>query len=209
LTTTGRRPIPDDFTPTFVNGDTNNNGQLLDPGEMWLYTGCWHGGGRPVRQRGHGDGHRSARSNAQRRRTPVITLASIPRSTSRRLTNGQDADTPTGPLVAVGSTVTWTYEVTNPGNVPLSNVVLRDDNGTPGDPSDDFTPTFLDGDTNNNGCLDPGETWRYTGDRHGVVQGQYRNVATATGTDPIGQTPTDDGPQSLFGRRLGDPRREG
>jgi hypothetical protein len=29
--------------------------------------------------------------------------------------------------------------VTNPGNVPLANVTLRDDNGTPGNPADDFS----------------------------------------------------------------------
>ncbi|MBN1783241.1 hypothetical protein JW948_19050, partial [bacterium] len=38
-----------------------------------------------------------------------------------KATNGQDADAPTGPTVNAGSTVTWTYAVTNPGNVPISN----------------------------------------------------------------------------------------
>ena len=41
-------------------------------------------------------------------------------------TNGEDADDPTGPIVAVGSTVTWTYVVTNPGNVELSDVTVTD-----------------------------------------------------------------------------------
>lgn len=49
-----------------------------------------------------------------------------------KATNGFDADNLTGSLVAPGSTVTWTYEVTNPGNVPLASVVPRDDDGTPG-----------------------------------------------------------------------------
>ncbi len=47
----------------------------------------------------------------------------------------------------VGSTVTFTYVVTNTGNVPLSGVAVRDDNGTPANPADDFDATFVGGDT--------------------------------------------------------------
>src|SRR5262249_24644573 len=43
-----------------------------------------------------------------------------------KLTNGTDNDSPTGPHIKVGDPVTWTYNVTNTGNVPLSNVVVTD-----------------------------------------------------------------------------------
>ena len=35
-------------------------------------------------------------------------------------TNGEDADTPTGPAIQVGDLVVWTYDVTNTGNVALA-----------------------------------------------------------------------------------------
>ena len=82
----------------------------------------------------------------------------------------------------IGSTVTWTYEVTNPGNVPLSDVVVTDDNGTAAT-GDDFLPTFVSGDTNGDGLLDVGETWTYTAT--GVaIAGQYSNDAVVDGTGP-------------------------
>ncbi|RNC67961.1 MAG: hypothetical protein ED859_12155 [Desulfuromonadales bacterium] len=45
----------------------------------------------------------------------------------KKYTNGDDANSPTGPKVPVGSTVTWTYIVTNTGNVDLTNVIVTDD----------------------------------------------------------------------------------
>src|SRR5712691_5634037 len=41
-------------------------------------------------------------------------------------TNGQDANSPPGPVVTVGSTVTWTYLVTNSGGRDLTNVAVTD-----------------------------------------------------------------------------------
>jgi hypothetical protein len=64
--------------------------------------------------------------------------------------------------VMTGQSATFTYAVTNPGDVPLSNVTVVDDNGTPGKTSDDFQPTYVSGDTNSNGLLDTTETWTYT-----------------------------------------------
>jgi streptogramin lyase len=62
--------------------------------------------------------------------TPGIAL--------EKRTNGQDADDPPGPVIRVGDPVTWTYAVTNTGDVDLTEVVVSDDNGTPGDNSDDY-----------------------------------------------------------------------
>ena len=53
-------------------------------------------------------------------------------------TNGLDANVPPIPFIVQGGAVTWTYAVTNTGNVFLDNISLVDDNGTPGDASDDL-----------------------------------------------------------------------
>ena len=117
-----------------------------------------------------------------------------------KLTNGTDNDTAPGPSVAVGSTVTFTYRVTNPGNVPLNNVTVRDDNGTPGDTADDFNATFSGGDTNANSLLEPSETWTFTASRVATA-GQYTNVGTATGNPPAGSggPVSDTNPDNHFG----------
>ena len=44
-------------------------------------------------------------------------------------TNGQNADTAPGPAVTAGSTVNWTYVVTNTGSRPLANISVTDDQG--------------------------------------------------------------------------------
>ena len=95
-------------------------------------------------------------------------------------TNGTANACPTGPVVAVGSTVTWTYEVTNPGEVPISNVVVTDNQ--PG-----VTPAFASGDTNNDGKLDPTETWVFSATGIATA-GQYSNVATVNGAATVATT---------------------
>ncbi len=65
-----------------------------------------------------------------------------PTDSIKKFTNGFDAqgatgstgptgpgDTVNNPVVAVGSTVNWTYVVTNTGNTPLVNIVVTDDQG--------------------------------------------------------------------------------
>ena len=51
--------------------------------------------------------------------TPAVTL--------EKSTNGEDADTGTGPSVEFNAEVTWSYVVKNTGNVSLKNIVVSDD----------------------------------------------------------------------------------
>jgi uncharacterized repeat protein (TIGR01451 family) len=52
-----------------------------------------------------------------------------------------------------GDTITYTYTVTNAGPDAACNVVVDDDVAG--------TPTYVSGDTDNDGCIDPGETWTF------------------------------------------------
>jgi uncharacterized repeat protein (TIGR01451 family) len=78
--------------------------------------------------------------------------------------------------------------------------VVTDDNGTPLDPSNDFNPTFIGGDSNGNGVLDPGEIWIYTASGT-VGSGQYGNVGKVTGEDPLGSHLTDSDFSHYFGTK--------
>ena len=70
--------------------------------------------------------------------------------------------------------ITWTYEVTNPGNILIRNVVLVDDQG--------LVPVFVGGDEGAIGDLEPGETWIYEASSTAVA-GLHTNIATVTGLD--------------------------
>jgi hypothetical protein len=88
-----------------------------------------------------------------------------------------------------GDQVTFTYKVSNPGNVALTDVLVTDDKCSPvSGPSA--------GDANGNDALDPGEVWTYSctmtiaphqaGEENPIV-----NTVTATGTDRHGGHPSD------------------
>ena len=59
----------------------------------------------------------------------------VPGIDIEKFTNGVDADTEAkAPEIAPGDVVTWTYKVTNTGTLAFSasEVIVSDDNGTPG-----------------------------------------------------------------------------
>jgi uncharacterized repeat protein (TIGR01451 family) len=64
--------------------------------------------------------------NASAQDSAYLVCTGTPSIDIQKATNGQDADSPTGPTIPVGSPVTWTYAVTNNGQLPLSNVAVSD-----------------------------------------------------------------------------------
>jgi hypothetical protein len=92
---------------------------------------------------------------------------------------GIDADSAPGLTMAFGQCAEFTFIVTNGGMVALTNVVVIDNNATPADATDDFSPApvlsggYNLGDLDHDNRLDPGEAWLYTS-KSVVVTGQYR-----------------------------------
>ena len=93
---------------------------------------------------------------------------------------GSLADAAPGVFVPVGSTVTFTYIVTNTGNVPLAGLVVTDDKGVT------VSGPAPGGDADGDGRLDVTETWTYTASTIAVA-GQYVNNGTVVGT-PVTET---------------------
>lgn len=76
--------------------------------------------------------------------------------------------------------VTYTYKVTNPGKVALSNVSVTDDKVSPVD--------YVSGDVNTDNLLQPNEMWIYTAEM--ILNATTTNTATAKGS-ANGKTATD------------------
>jgi uncharacterized repeat protein (TIGR01451 family) len=191
-------------TPVYVSGDANSN-SLLDVDETWLYqaTGTAIEGqyentgtvtGTPPVGTDVSDDNPSHYFGTTSEPPPNPGIAIV------KFTNGpggtpRDADKAPGPMIQVGDTVTWTYQVENTGDVPLSNVTVVDN--IPG-----VNPHFVSGDTNSNSLLDVDETWLYQAT--GVaVEGQYANIGSVTGTPPTGPNVSDDNPSHYFGANPG------
>ena len=130
----------DDFTPSFSGGDTNGD-TILDMSETWTYTatrtataGQYTNIANVTSQDSLGT--RVADTDPSNHFGVNAAIAIV------KSTNGQDANTTTGPVLAVGSTATFTYVVTNTGNVPLGSVLRARRRRHGGSTADDFTLTL-------------------------------------------------------------------
>jgi hypothetical protein len=102
-----------------------------------------------------------------------------------KATNGQDADSPTGPFVPLGDPVTWTYVVTNNGNTTVTDIAVVDDKVGP------ITCPSTE--------LAPGADMTCTANGTAVA-GQYANTGSVTGTDAASTAVGDVDNSHYFGR---------
>ncbi len=100
-------------------------------------------------------------------------------------TNGEDADLGNGPVILEGDKVVWEYNVTNIGNVELSNIKIEDNKeGIIDCPKD---------------ILIPGESMVCI--KEGVAKvGKYENIAVVTATTPDDSNVTDTDQSHYLGK---------
>ena len=124
-----------------ISGDDDSD-NILDVGEIWLYTMTGVAGsdqysnmatvvGQPV----DANGDPLLGADGQ----PIGTISNtdnshyfgaVPSINLEKAANNTDGDIAPGPVVPVGTTVSWTYEVTNSGNVALDDITVRDNQGS-------------------------------------------------------------------------------
>jgi hypothetical protein len=128
-------------TPAYISGDLDSDSKL-DFGEAWIFQATSTASTGPYANTGavrgsytdkQGVTHTASDSDGS------TYYGAAPAIAIHKQTNGFDGDAAPGPYILVGETVTWTYRITNTGNVSLNEVFLVDDNGTQGLFADDFT----------------------------------------------------------------------
>ena len=185
--------VSDDVVGTVTNliSQTNGNSDaILEPGEIWTFeaTGIATSGQYENTGIVTANDSNGGQISDQDLSHYFGTQTGI---TIEKSTNGEDADVVPGPSIAVGGTVTWTYVVTNTGNVDLSNVAVSDSEiGA-------ITNLILQSNGNLDNILNPGEVWTY--EASGIaVANQYENTGTVTADSNTGQV-TDQDLSHYFG----------
>ena len=181
----------DDFNPIFVGGDTDNDGEL-DVTETWTYTATVTVS-QDQMDAGQDIVNVATVTTDQGVSDSDEAIVGVEQNLAidiEKATNSEDADTPTGPEILVGETATFTYVVTNTGNVSLMNVTVTDDQLGP------ITNIIDQG--NGDLILDVGESWTYEASIT-VTAGQYANQGTVTALSPREVTAIDHDPSHHLG----------
>ena len=155
--------------PVKTGGDQDD---ILEDAEVWTYT-CSKAVSADVTNTVTATGTPAVGPNVSDTDTAVVNVINpaidIVKSAS-------------APTVHSGDSVTYTLEVTNTGDDPLSNIVVQDNKCSPLS-----GPVKTGGDTD--ALLEAGELWTYTCTR--PISATDTNIATATGIDSKGGTVND------------------
>ena len=165
----------------FNVGDTNTDNKL-DLTETWHIRATGTAEAGQYMNTGTASGADANDSGATTSATdPSHYFGSDASIAIEKQTNGGGCGFTDGPYIPVDGAVTWTYLVSNDGNVALDEIVVTDsDSGVT--PAPVLDSGFNVGDTNTDNKLDLTETWQYTAT--GTAEaGQYMNTGTASGAD--------------------------
>jgi uncharacterized repeat protein (TIGR01451 family) len=170
----------------FNVGDTNQDGQL-SPGETWQYTASYtltqddiDNGGIVNPTLAHHDDATATTNVTATSGSASVTIVQNPHIVVAKSADVASVD-------AAGDAINYTVTVTNDGNMTLTGLTV----------SDPFVTNlaYASGDTDNDGKLDLGETWTYTGS-HTVTQAEIDNGGVVDPNLHINNTATADTAQT-------------
>lgn len=162
--------VDDKCSPVaYVSGDLNGNGKI-DPHEDWKYS-CTATLSQTTVNTAVATGYSDDTSRQATIATAVATVV-VGSSATPPLINIVKVPDRLTSFPYGGGTVTYTYTVTNPGTVALSNVSVVDNKCAP--------VSYVKGDADNDHLLDPSETWTYTCATN--ITASTMNTATAEGS---------------------------
>jgi uncharacterized repeat protein (TIGR01451 family) len=175
--------------------ETGNNDDILDPGEVWVF--------RAASESVLGQ---FSNTGTARATDPVNNLLTDSDASHyvgtdvelQKLTNGEDAPEPTGPIIRVGDPVVWTYRVTNPSPVSLTDVSVAD----PDLPDGVSIIRQPDEVGNNDNFLDPNEIWIFEASSIVPEERQYQNTGLVEALDPSNNLLTDTDISHHFGKNI-------
>jgi hypothetical protein len=155
----------------FLSGDTNGDAKL-DTNETWHYA-CTSTLSQTTTNSATATGQASGLTAIDvANATVVVGTPGLPNAGVVPPPLIHVIKTPNVFTVPYNGAVTYTYTVSNPGVVPLSNVSVADDKCSP--------VVGYSGDLNQNNLLDPSETWTYTCRTN--LTASTTNTATAEGS---------------------------
>jgi hypothetical protein len=161
-----------------------NNDAVLDPGEVWVWNYA-----RIVTAEDCGTLHNNVTATGTVQGT---NTAAPPEFAEEDVTVTCSASTildktasPASAIITdtTSVNVTYRYNETNDGDVPLTNVSVTDPSCSP-------LSRLADNPGNNDNILDPGESWFFECVKTFSSPGNYTNVALGTGTAPDGTVVT-------------------
>ncbi len=157
-------------TVTYLGGDTGSD-DLLAPGEVWTYQ-CVEPLSvdtvNVVQVTGKDELGNPLEEQAQATVDVINPAIHVAKHADRT-------------TILAGDTVIYRFDVANPGDDPLANVILSDDQCSP--------ITGPSGDNGNN-LLEPGEVWRYACTVTNVLLDTV-NIASVNGNDSLGNPVSD------------------
>ena len=138
-----------------------SNDEILNPGETWTYTGNYTVTQEDINSNGGGDGLISNTATVdcdqldQKSDSAEVPVCTTPAYIIDKVVTDVAGKGPSGHVTSAGEVVTYRINVTNAGNVDLTNVTLNDSlmNMSLIEPAGDNAPV---------GVLNVGEIWTYT-----------------------------------------------